>query len=89
MPADTDNDGFDTEDEELEHSNGHDSRQGMTLQQDDLDGRHRYWSTMGNNINGSGVTGSDQEAYFGARCRCVSHQHRIVHMLTFYFSSKD
>ncbi|KAF8804356.1 hypothetical protein BYT27DRAFT_7243763 [Phlegmacium glaucopus] len=69
MRADIDNDGFDTEDEELEHSYRHDSGQGMAMQQDDFDSKRRYRPTMNNNINSSGVTEPDQEAYFGARCR--------------------
>jgi hypothetical protein len=65
IPADPDNEGFDTEDEELEYSYRHD---GMTLQQDDLD-KNRHWPIMNNGVNG--VTKPDEEAYFAARCRYI------------------
>ena len=66
MPADPDNDGYDTDDEE---PYGHD---GMTMQQDDLD-KNRYRPTINSGING--VTESDEEAYVAARCRCVDLYH--------------
>jgi hypothetical protein len=69
MPADPDNDGYDSEDEELEYPYGHD---GMTFQQDDLD-KNRYRPTMNRGING--VTEPDEEAYVAARCRCVVLYH--------------
>lgn len=69
IPVDPDNDGYDSEDEELEYPYGHD---GMTLQQVDLDG-NRYRPTMNSGING--VTESDEEAYVAARCRCVVLYH--------------
>jgi hypothetical protein len=56
VPADPDNDGYDTDDEELGYSHGHD---GMAMQQDDLD-KNRYRFTK-----------PDEEAYVAARCRCV------------------
>jgi hypothetical protein len=65
MPADPDNDGYDTDDEEMEYSYGHD---GMTMQQDDLD-KNRYRPTM------NGVTKPDEEGYIAARCRCVVLYH--------------
>ena len=71
-PVDMDNDGFDSEDEELEYSYRHDPGHGMAMQQDNFDGRSRYLPTMNSSVNGSGVTQPDEEAYFGARCRCLS-----------------
>jgi hypothetical protein len=65
VPADPDNYGYDSDDEELEHPYGYD---GMTIQQDDLDKR-RYQPTMNSGING--VTEPDEEAYVAARCRYV------------------
>ena len=69
MPADPDNDGYDTDDEELEYPYGHD---GMTMQQDDLD-KNRYRPATNNGINR--VTKPDEEAYVAARCRCVVLHH--------------
>jgi hypothetical protein len=66
MPGDTENDGSDPEDEEMEHPYRHD---GMAMQQDDFD-KNRYWPTINNGING--VTELDEDAYFAARCRCIS-----------------
>ena len=65
MPGDPDNDGYDSEDEDLENPYGHD---GMSSQQDNLD-KNRYRPTMDSGING--VTEPDEEAYVAARCRCV------------------
>ena len=65
MPVDADDDGYETEDEELECSYGND---GITIQHDDLD-KNRYRPTMRTGV--SGVTEPDEEAYVAARCRCV------------------
>ena len=69
VPADPDNDGYETEDEDLDYHYGHD---GMTMQQDDLD-KNRYRPTMNSGINGASE--SDEEAYVAARCRCVFLYH--------------
>lgn len=68
IPADPDNEGFDTEDEELEYPYRRDGRDGMTMQQDDLD-KNRHRPTMNNGVNG--VIKPDEEAYFAARCRYI------------------
>ena len=71
IQADPDNDGIDTEDEEME-PHRHD---GMTMQQDNLD-KNRYLPPINNGNNGiNGVTAADEEAYFGARCRYISLSH--------------
>lgn len=69
MPADLDNDGYDTDDEELGYSYGHD---GMAMQQDDLD-NNRYRLTINSGMNK--VTKPEEEAYVAARCRCVVLYH--------------
>ena len=68
-PVDPDNDGYDTDDEELEYPYGHG---GMTMQQDDLD-KNRYRPSMNSGFNG--ITEPDEEAYVAARCRCVFLYH--------------
>lgn len=74
IPADPYNDGYDTEDEELEYRYGHD---GMTMQQDDLV-KNRYRPTMNSGING--VTEPKEEAYVAARCRYVLLYHLCAYV---------
>ena len=61
LPADPENDGYDSGDAELEYPYGHD---GMALQQDDLD-KNRHQPTMNSGINEA--TEPDEEAYVAAR----------------------
>lgn len=66
--GDLDNDGFNSEDGELD-PHEHDSGDGMAMQQDDPD-RNRHRPATSSSINR--VTEPEEEAYFGARCRCIS-----------------
>ena len=87
LPA-SDNDGFDTENEEPEASYGRDSGRDTAMQQDDLGGRSKHWPKMNNSING--LTEIDEEAYFGSRCRQVSFSHfRMAHILTPFLLKTD